>query len=113
VGTTQRIAELERERTEQWNVLELASARIRGIDAELERLKAGVKHSEDLSESPLTEAILGVLRASASAMSPSQVIAGLADRGRDEPLRNVTATLSHLKQRGQVRNEGRAAWRAT
>jgi hypothetical protein len=113
VAATQRIIELERERSEQWDVLELASARIRGIDAELERLKAGAKHTKDYSDTPLTEAILAVLRSSPSAMSPSQVIAGLAVGGRVEPANKVNATLSHLKQRGHVRCEGRASWRST
>ncbi|WP_373071169.1 hypothetical protein [Gemmatimonas sp.] len=112
MSTVRRIAELERERSEQWTVLELASARIRGIDAELGHLKAGADVVGKLSDEMLTEAILTVLRSSASAMSPSAIIDRLKVGGREESATKVNATLSYLKQCSRVRHEGRAAWRA-
>lgn len=66
VSTARRIAELERERSEQWSALNLATARIHGIDAELSRLKAGSAAEGDLSDWSLTNAVMAVLSASAS-----------------------------------------------
>jgi len=97
VSTVRRIAELERERSQQSSALELASARIHGIDAEFEHLKAGTAVVGDLSDEVLTEAVLTVLRSSASTMSPSAIIARLEVAGRDESSTKVTATLSSLK----------------
>lgn len=112
MSTARRIAELERERSEQWSALNLATARIRGIDAELSRLKAGTTAEGDLSDGELTEAVMAVLASSASVMTPTMIIAHLKERGREEPANKVNATLSYLKKHNRVRNEGRAAWRA-
>ena len=112
MSTGRRIAELERERSEQWNALTLATARIHGIDAELSRLKAGSAAEGDLSDGELTEAVMAVLSASASVMTPTMIIARLGERGRDEPANKVNATLSYLKNQDRARKEGRAAWRA-
>ncbi len=49
MSITQRVAELERERVEQWTALEKATAGIAGIDAELQRLKAGTASSGSLA----------------------------------------------------------------
>lgn len=117
MNTAQRIAELERERSEQWSTLELTTARIHGIDAELARLRAGTAIAGDLTDAKLTDAkltdaICTVLQASVSAMSPTAIMARLKDGGRVETPTKVNATLAYLKQRNRVRNEGRAAWRA-
>ena len=112
MNTAQRIAELERERSEQWSALELTTARIHGIDAELARLRAGTAIAGDLTDAKLTDAICTVLQASVSAMSPTAITARLKDGGRVETPTKVNATLAYLKQRNRVRNEGRAAWRA-
>lgn len=112
MSTARRIAELERERSEQWNALNLATARIHGIDAELSRLKAGAVAEGDLTDAELTEAVMAVLTTSVSVMTPTQIIARLKERGREEPPNKVNATLSYLKNHNRVRNEGRAAWRA-
>ena len=112
MSTARRIAELERERSDQWSALNLATARIHGIDAELSRLKAGSAAEGDLSDGSLTEAVMAVLSASASVMTPTLIIARLRERGREEPPNKVNATLSYLKKLNRIRNEGRAAWRA-
>ena len=112
MSTARRIAELERERSDQWSALNLATARIHGIDAELSRLKAGSAAEGDLSDGALTEAVMAVLSASASVMTPTLIIARLRERGREEPPNKVNATLSYLKKLNRIRNEGRAAWRA-
>ncbi len=112
MSTARRIAELERERSGQWSALNLATARIHGIDAELSRLKAGSAAEGDLSDGALTEAVMAVLSASASVMTPTLIIARLRERGREEPPNKVNATLSYLKKLNRIRNEGRAAWRA-
>lgn len=112
MSTARRIAELERERSDQWSALNLATARIHGIDAELSRLKAGSAAEGDLSDGALTEAVMAVLSASASVMTPALIIARLQERGREEPPNKVNATLSYLKKLNRIRNEGRAAWRA-
>ena len=85
MSTARRIAELERERSEQWSALNLATARIRGIDAELSRLKAGTTAEGDLSDGELTEAVMAVLASSASVMTPTMIIAHLKERGRKNP----------------------------
>lgn len=112
MSTAQRITQLERERSDQWSALNLAAARIHGIDAELRRLKAGSAAEGDLSDGELTEAVMTVLTASASVMTPTLIIAELKERGREEPANKVNATLSYLKKHNRIRNEGRAAWRA-
>jgi hypothetical protein len=112
VSTARRIAELERERAEQWSALNLATARIHGIDAELRRLKASSAADGDLADGKLTDAVMAVLSASASTMTPALIIARLKERGREESPNKVNATLSYLKQRNRVRNEGRASWQA-
>ena len=112
MSTARRIAELERERSDQWSALNLATARIHGIDAELSRLKAGSAAEGDLSDGALTEAVMAVLSASASVMTPTLIIARLRERGREEPPNKVNATLSYLKKLNRIRNEGRAAWQA-
>jgi hypothetical protein len=112
MSITQRVAELERERDEQWTALEKATARIAGIDAELQRLKAGTASSGSLASARLTDGILVVLRTAGTTLSPTEIQHGLARAGRTEPLNKVTSTLTHLKNRGQVILEGRGKYRS-
>ena len=111
MSTARRIAELERERSEQWIVLEHASARLRGSDAELQRLRAGTAGAGDLTGQMLTEAVLMVLRSSVSTMTPTEVIARLDAGGRNESATKVNATLAYPEQSNRACNESRAAWR--
>ena len=72
-------------------MLEHASARLPGIDAELERLKAGTAVAGDLTGQMLTEAVVMVLRSSVLTMTP--------DRGHRSPRSRRTQRVRHQGQR--------------
>jgi hypothetical protein len=73
MSITQRVAELERERVEQWTALEKATARIAGIDAELQRLRAGTAEAGSLASARLTDGILVLLRTAGTTLSPTEI----------------------------------------
>ena len=98
MSITQRVAELVRERVEQWTALEKATA--------------GTASSGSLASARLTDGILVVLRTAGTTLSPTEIQHGLARAGRTEPLNKVTSTLTHLKNRCQVILEGRGKYRS-
>ncbi len=109
-----RIEEVEDQLAEQRVLLTATSARIRGLEAELEALREGAGGGDgaDVSEMPRTEAIAAVLRASAETLSPTEILGRLHAAGRTDELRSVTATLDHLVKKGAVQRPKRGRYMA-
>lgn len=105
------MVELERELVEVREQLALLHARAAGIDQELCLLRAGVEVPE-LATARRTDAIVAVLADARRSMTPSEIVASLTEAGRDDDLRSVTATLTHLVREGRVLRQGRGRYSA-
>jgi hypothetical protein len=112
VTRTRRLAELEIERTAQELVVAEAVARLRGIEAEISSLKAGIADKKDLAALPRTEAILRVLHQAGRSLTPTDLVHELNGAGRNEQRPVITATLNHLLQRQQVLRPSRGRYLA-
>ena len=110
MSRTQRIAEVEAELAAQRAEVTEALARLRGLDAELEALRAGVVVADEPEAMPRTEAILAVLRQADGSLSPTGIVERLHAAGRDDSARAVTATLDHLRKQGRVEKVGRGRY---
>lgn len=108
----ERIARVEAELVGQRARVSEEVARLRGLEAELESLRAGVRGDGGLSEMPRTEAILTVLRQAAGTMSPKELLQSLESAGRTEDLRSVTATLDYLLKAESVQRPSRGRYLA-
>ena len=97
-----RIAQLETDLVTQRAKVSEELARLRGIEAELGALRAGMTRGGDLSEMRRTDAILTVLRQASGTMSPSDLVSALHAGGRTDQMRSVTATLDHLLKAGSA-----------
>ena len=113
MSVSERIAQLEREYAEQSDLRELVVARLRGIEAELNRLRSGSSLPNGLAEGRLTDAIETVLRSATGPLSPTDLKTKLAAGGRSEQLNKITSTLSYLRSTGRVSQEGRGMYQAT
>ena len=107
MSRTDLIAELERERAAQELTAVEAVARLRGIDAQLKALRAGVALAGELGPLARTDAILAVLRSAGEVLSPTEVLLRLNAAGRDDDRQVVTATLKYLLSRNLVRRSSR------
>jgi hypothetical protein len=107
VSRTDLIGELERERAAQELTAVEAVARLRGIDAQLKALRAGVALAGELGPLARTDAILAVLRSAGEVLSPTEVLLRLNAAGRDDDRQVVTATLKYLLSRNLVRRPSR------
>lgn len=75
------------------------------------RLLLETSASDGLAGMGRTEAILKVLRMAARPLRPKEITEALRQAGRsDEPDNIVSATLNHLKQRGEVVSPSRGQW---
>ncbi len=89
------------------------AARAAGKREEVARLRESIAAMERGGLPPArTDAILAVLRRGGTAMSPKEIASALHDGGREDELRSVTATLSHLLGRGRVLRQGRGRYLA-
>jgi hypothetical protein len=109
---TKRIAELEAALSDQSELVAEALARYRGIEAQLESLRAGVALVGDLVGIARTEAILSVLRQSDGTLSPIEIVHTLHAAKREDDSRSVTATLTYLLEKGSVERVGRGRYLA-
>ena len=93
--------------------LAVLSARVAGQRAEVARLEESIaaEHRSGLPASR-TDAIVAVLSRGASPMSPSEVTEALNEAGRNDELRSVTATLTHLLKSKRVIRQGRGRYLA-
>ena len=112
MSITRRITELEARLSEQEEVVAREVATFRGIEAELTSLRAGVPSQHALTEIPRTEAILSVLRAAVSSLTPTEIVAALEAAGRSETRQLVTATLDHLLKKRLVMRPSRGRYLA-
>ncbi len=110
VSRTRRIAELETELSKQEFEVAEAVARYRGIEAELESMRAGVALEDNLEGMARTDAILSVLHEADGSLSPSEVVRRLHVAGRNDQSRSVTATLAYLLQKGRIEKIGRGRY---
>ena len=106
---TLRIAELEALLADQRRDIELAVARMRATEAELDSLRMGSHLADNVTGVARTEAIMWALRSTGTSSSPSDLVRVLHDHGRNDTLRLVTATLAYLGQQERVRRESRRA----
>jgi hypothetical protein len=97
-----RIGELESLQATRELAIAHAVAEFRGGEAELASLRAGVALRGELAPLARTEAILSVLRAKGSPLSPTEIVASLNAAGRSDDRRSVTATLDYLLKQRQV-----------
>ena len=107
-----RIAAVEAELVTQRVMIAEAVAKLRGLEAELASLKAGIPVEGDLSSMLRTEAILNVLQTVSGTMSPSEILSRLHAAGRSDALRDVTATLNHLLIQDRVQKPYRGRYLA-
>jgi|NGEPerStandDraft_6_1074524.scaffolds.fasta_scaffold126321_2 hypothetical protein len=112
MSRTRRIAELETQLSDQGVVVAEAVAHYRGIEAELESMRAGATLEGDLVKMPRTEAILAILRQSEGTLSPSEIAMRLRAAGRDDDSRSVTATLSYMVEKGRIEKVARGLYLA-
>lgn len=110
MSITARIAQLETKLAEQEQLIAQEVARFRGIEAELASLRAGLPSKGPLSEIPRTEAILSVLRASGSSLTPTEILEALERAGRTESRQLITATLDHLLKKKLARRPSRGRY---
>ena len=110
--TAQRIAQLEALRSRQRAEVALAAAALRGTEAELESLRAGLSKVSDLNELPRTDAILAVLRTTPGTLTPSEITTRLSAEGRNDSREAVTATLDYLLKQGLVLRPSRGRYLA-
>jgi len=89
------------------------SARVAGKRAEIGRLEESIaaEHRSGLPASR-TDAIVAVLSRGAGPMSPREVTDALHGAGRNDELRSVTATLTHLLKSDRVIRQGRGRYLA-
>lgn len=113
MAKAKRIAELEAELNRQRERVASEVARLRGLEAELDALRAGLAGDEDLAVMERTEAVLHVLRGAKGTLRPKEVHEALQQAGRSDAYRDVTATLAYLRERGLVRRAGRGLYVAT
>lgn len=113
MAVADRIAQVEAELDTQRARVREEVARLRGLEAELEALRAGLGGDDGLPSMSRTEAILTVLRRASGTMSPTEVLAALHAAERDDELRSVTATLDYLLKSDSVRRPARGKYLAT
>jgi hypothetical protein len=112
MGLTERIAQVEADLAAQRARVSEEVARLRGLEAELGALRAGMVGRGGLSEMARTEAILTILRQSTTTLSPTEVLQALRAAGRSEDLRSVTATLDYLLKAESVQRPSRGRYLA-
>jgi hypothetical protein len=110
VELTKRVRELEAELDRQRAKVAEEVARLRGLEAELGSLRAGLDAGGDLVGMSRTDAIVAVLRSGPGSMSPSEIRAALEAAGRTDDLRSITATLDHLLKTGVVQRPARGRY---
>jgi hypothetical protein len=84
----------------------------RGLELALQRYGGGVAKSGENGWANLTrpEAVLRVMQQVGRPVSPTALAEFLAQLGREDGPRFVSAALTGLKQRGKVRQLGRGLW---
>ncbi len=107
MSRTDLITELETERIAQELIAVEVVARLRGIDAQLKALRAGVALEGELAPLARTAAILCILRSAGEILSPTEVLLRLNAAGRDDDRQVVTATLKYLLSQNLVRRPSR------
>lgn len=107
-----RLAQLERDIAVQRDLVAEAVARLRGLEAERDSLRAGTRLSGRLSDLDRAAAIVAVLRDAASTLTPTEILERLRHGGRDDDMRSLTATLSYLVKRGAVQRPERGRYLA-
>lgn len=112
MALAERIALVESALATQRELVSEEVARLRGFEAELEALRAGVSGDVVLLELSRTDAILNVLRRASGTMSPTELLGSLHAAGRSDELRSVTATLDYLLKAGSVQRPGRGRYLA-
>jgi len=113
MGRAERIAEVEAELGQQRLIVDQALARIRGLEVELQALRAAPRKGGDLRAMGRAEAILTVLRSTSGTMTPKEIESALLAAGRSDEYRSITATLNYLLQQGAVRRPERGRYIAT
>lgn len=107
-----RIATVEADLATQRALVNEAVARLRGLEAELDALRAGVNSEGGLEDMSRTDAILTILRGSSGTKAPKEILDALRAAGRTDELRSVTATLDHLLKAGSVERPSRGRYLA-
>ena len=104
MSLTRRLTELEAEHAELDLLARKTLAKLRGVEAEMEAIRAGVNAPVRFGAiATRTEAILAVLRSADRSLTPSEVTSRLAASGRaTDDLKAVTTTMSYLNQRGRI-----------
>ncbi|WP_334144243.1 hypothetical protein [Rhabdothermincola sp.] len=113
MGLVERIAQVEADLLTQRARVSEEVARLRGLEAELKALRAGLGGDAGLTDMSRTDAILTVLRQASGTMSPTELLHALQASGRAEDLRSVTATLDYLLKADRVRRPERGHYLAT
>ena len=110
---TDRIAELERERSTAREQIHDLVAKVAGLDAQIDALRSGVRPAEPLEELNLADAVEQVMRTAGRVMSPTSIHEALLAGGRHDQLASIGGTLQHLKRQGRVISVGRSKWQTT
>lgn len=113
MAVADRIAQVEADLSAQRARVSEEVARLRGLEAELEALRAGLGADRGLPAMSRTDAILTVLRRASGTMSPTVVLMALQAVGRKEELRSVTATLDYLLKARSVQRPARGRYLAS
>ena len=85
-------------------------AELNGLDATIASLEARLQRAGHLAEMNRTDAIVHVLRTEARGLGPSEILAELIAGGRDDKLRDVTATLGYLSDKKRVERISRGSY---
>jgi len=96
------IAQVESLRAQKELEVAKSVAELRGLDARLASLKAGVVLKNDLASLSRTDAIVQVLHSAGAMLSPTEIVLRLNSAGRQDDRRSVTATLNYLLEKKVV-----------
>ena len=112
MAITDTIAQIERDIAHTRERIQTDSALLRGLEVQLATLNSGASPAGDLTAIGRSDAILAVLRQANGTMSPTEIVNQLHAAGRDDHLREVTATPDHLRKTNRVTRPDRGRYLA-
>jgi hypothetical protein len=113
MSETAELAQLERQRDTLRAEARKLWARATGIDAEITARREGLRPTEPLVTLSLADAVEQMLRDAGRTMAPSEIVAALAEAGRQDNRASLGGTLQYLQSQGRVTRLGRGKWQAT
>lgn len=105
-----QIAERRAQREADYEHIQTLLAELEGLDATIASLEARLQPTGRLAEMARTDAIVDVLRTAGKGLGPTEILSELKASGRDDKLRDVTATLDYLCGKKRVERVKRGSY---